>query len=604
MFRPLLLSALLSLITIASTAQTNISVTNPLAEQVIAGNYNPSNFPGLNTVSLPDRVICEIQEELSADSMLSYLEDMDTFFTRHTYSDTVSSTTGIGAARRWACAKMQSFSDNGSGRLIPAFLQFDYPNGDCGPGFGWRNVLGVLPGADVNDHNVVIVEAHFDSRCEVRCDTACYAPGMEDNGSGSALVLELARVMSNYVFDHTIIFMLTIGEEEGLYGAEAMAEYCVMNNVPLKGVLNNDIVGGIECGNTSSPPSCPGVGHIDSLQVRIFSSPAQFQRARNFARTVKTYYTEKIVDVVDVPMTVSLIGQEDRTGRGGDHIPFRALGFRAIRFTSANEHGDADMTNPNYVDRQHTSDDILGIDTNGDQVIDEFYVDFNYLRRNAVINGATAALVASGPRVPNFTLFDEPTGLRISIEPDPDFAEYRIGVRTDPASLDFDEFYRITDTSFVIPNQTTGTARRVSVAAIDSKGVMSPFGDERSAFSDVNTPPGVLDNLPYGIDCTTVGINDPLVPGTSGITMSATPNPWSKSTELRIVLTDRTLYGNSAVLLIQDALGRDEIRRTLTLTGGTTVVPISTLSRSGIYHYSLLINGQLVASEKMIYTRN
>ena len=104
------------------------------------------------------------------------------------------------------------------------------------------------------------------------------------------------------------------------------------------------------------------------------------------------YYDEKIIDVADIPMTISIINREDRVGRGGDHIPFRENSYPSIRFTCANEHGDADVSDPNYSDRQHTSSDILGIDLNNDGQLDQYYVDLNYLKRNAVINGGTIVL--------------------------------------------------------------------------------------------------------------------------------------------------------------------------------------------------------------------
>ncbi len=102
-------------------------------------------------------------------------------------------------------------------------------------------------------------------------------------------------------------------------------------------------------------------------------------------------------------MQVSVMAAEDRTGRGGDHIPFRQRGFSAIRFTSANEHGNA-SNGPGYTDRQHTSGDVLGADTNGDGEVDSFYVDFHYLGRNALINANAAVMAAYAPPPPSDVL--------------------------------------------------------------------------------------------------------------------------------------------------------------------------------------------------------
>ena len=146
---------------------------------------------------------------------------------------------------------------NGFQRLVTGYLEFDQTVCTMDR---HRNVVAVLPGVDTTDPSVIIVEAHLDSRCKDNCDGDCLAQGMEDNGSGVALVLELARVMgySNYVFDHTIVFMTVTGEEQGLVGSNAYAVFAKQDSLPIKAVLNNDIVGGIICGMTSSPPSCPG----------------------------------------------------------------------------------------------------------------------------------------------------------------------------------------------------------------------------------------------------------------------------------------------------------------------------------------------------------
>ena len=138
-------------------------------------------------------------------------------------------------------------------------------------------------------------------------------------------------------------------------------------DIPIKAVLNNDIVGGIICGETSSAPSCPGLNHIDSTQVRLFSVGGFNSPHKASQPVYQTGIQEMITPARHrFPMMVTIMSAEDRTGRGSDHIPFRENGYTAMRFTSANEHGNADVSDPEYHDRQHTSEDILGIDTDGD----------------------------------------------------------------------------------------------------------------------------------------------------------------------------------------------------------------------------------------------
>jgi hypothetical protein len=364
------------------------------------------------------------------------LEKLGSFQNRNSGSDTISSIKGIGAARRWVYEKFQQFSTVNNNRLLPSYLQFDLSICSIGQ---HRNVFAVLPGIDTTDHSIIIIESHLDSRCEGLCDTSCLAQGVDDNGSGTALVIELARVMSVYSFNHTIVFLTNIAEEQGLYGAEAFADYVQEKGIGVKAVLNNDIVGGVLCGHTSSPPSCSPFGDIDSTQIRLFSYGGFNSLHKGLVRFIKLEYKEELLPLVSVPMTISLMTGEDREGRGGDHIPFRQHGYLAVRFTSANENGDANVADTGYIDNQHTSRDVLGYDTDLDGLLDSFLVDFNYLARNTAINGNAAAMAAIGPKTPTFALTTGGNQVDVSITADQLYPQYRVGVR----SLTYDWSFHI-----------------------------------------------------------------------------------------------------------------------------------------------------------------
>src|SRR5690606_24046638 len=238
---------------------------------------------------------------VSTDSLFSYLLALQSFQTRNTGSDTVSATKGIGAARRWIYSKFEEFSNQSGNRLIPSYLQFDQAICDQPQ---HRNIFAVLPGADTSDKSVIIIEGHMDSRCAGLCDTACLAEGMEDNGSGTALVMELARVMSRYTFNQTIVFLLTVAEEQSLAGATAFANYVKGKGIKVKAVLNNDVVGGIVCGQTASPPSCAGLNAIDSTHVRLFSYGGFNSPHKGLVRFTKLEYNEQLRPHVAVPMDI------------------------------------------------------------------------------------------------------------------------------------------------------------------------------------------------------------------------------------------------------------------------------------------------------------
>lgn len=582
------------------SAQSNISVSDPNLLTILKGAHDPALYQSANPISQHDRIICELNDQINADSLRYYLEVLGSFQTRHTFSDTVSNNRGIGATRRWVLQKFQRFSSRAENRLQTGYLKFDVANNTCGSLVDTRNVLAVLPGNDTSRKDIILIEAHMDSRCDSRCDTACIALGIDDNGSGTALVLELARIMSTYTFDRTIVFMATTGEEQGLLGGDAMAQYAQDNNIAIRAVLNNDIVGGVICGITSSPPGCSPPGSIDSLNLRIYANPVSYLYPhQSFARSVKMFYEEKLQPIAKVPMDLHVMGQEDRTGRGGDHIPFRERGFRNLRFTSANEHGDG-SPDANYTDRQHTSDDILGVDTDGDMKIDSFFVDFNYLARNAVINASSAAMLAQGSVMPEFTLHNEPTGLRVEITNSSGAVEYRLGVR-DGNQTDFDQLYTFTGSSFLIPGQASGQFYYASIAGIDSSGIMSPFSTEARAFSQSITPPGTPATLKYGINCQSFGEAEvPKQRKYEGINLiDCRPNPFKGETNL-VIQANEPVGDQTVVIVIGNQSGKILAELPVKLAVGENLVPFTYDGAPGFLIATLKIGDRAIQSRKIM----
>jgi hypothetical protein len=555
--------------------QTNIICTSPVAEQVMKGSYNPANFQAQVIITNPDSIGRGINKRVSSDSLHAYLVALKSFRNRNTGSDTVSSVKGIGAARRWALKKFQQFSSLNNNRLLPAYLQFDQTI--CAV-TRHRNVLAVLPGSDTTEKSIVLIEAHLDSRCFGLCDTACIAEGMEDNGSGAALVLELARVMSRYTYRNTIVFMLTISEEQGLNGAEAFANYATQKNIKIKAVLNNDVIGGVICGNTASAPGCSGFGSIDSTNVRLFSYGGFSSPNKGLARFIKLQYKEMIRPVATVPMTIHVMTPEDRSGRGGDHIPFRQKGFTAVRFTAKNENGDADFTHP-YSDRQHTSQDVLGVDTNADMVIDSFFVDFNYLARNTVINGNAAGMAAIGPLTPDFSFNVNGNDYGVNITQQQQYQVYRAGFRT--ASYDWDTVYTFTGPSFSVTLPTGNYI--VSVASVNSNGVESLFSSEKLV-SDV----------------TDIRESSPAKPAMK--LLQNKPNPADEVTAITVLVEQPGLSKNAAIV-ISDLSGK--ILRTIPLDlheGINEVLYEHGYNVTGTFVYCLVVDGRTIESRKMVFS--
>jgi Zn-dependent M28 family amino/carboxypeptidase len=561
-----------------AVSQTNILFTNTTSEQIIKGNFNPSSYLSSSPINQHAAVVSFIQNNVSADTLKSYILKLASFENRNTASDTVSTITGIGAARRWVFQKFSNFSAQAENRLIPSYFQFE--RNICGV-IQHRNIIAVLPGTDTTNHEVIVIEGHMDSRCENECDITCQAQGIEDNASGSALVLELARVMSKCTYKNTIVFMLTIGEEQGLYGADAFADYCNLNDIPVKAVLNNDVIGGIICGQTSSAPSCPGLNNIDSTQVRIFSFGGFNSVHKQLSRFIKLQYKEELMPFVTVPMMVTVMSGEDRSGRGGDHIPFRQNGFASCRFTSANEHGDA-SNGPGYTDRQHTTNDILGVDTDLNGTIDSFFVDFNYLSRNACINGAGASIAALGPKKPDFNIATIPgPGIVIHVTQESNYSFYRVGVRS--TTNDWDSVYTISgyyDTIF----PPVSNVYYVSIASVDENDLESLFSKEV-----------VIQNSQISVSELEQESVKPIE------LLQNRPNPFDEATIIGVLVNQEVNYKNAAIV-VYDINGKKVENMKIDLKPGVNEAFYQHgYGKTGTYFYTLVIDGNEISRKSMIF---
>ncbi|MGZ3873104.1 MAG: M28 family peptidase [Mucilaginibacter sp.] len=341
-----------------------------------------------------DPSIKEMVEEVSAKNIEANIRKLVSFKTRHTLSDTTSKTDGSGAARNWIKAEMEKYAAESQGRMTVRFDTFTQPKSErIDQPVHLKNILATLKGTDPNDTRVYIVSGHYDSRASDVMNANSVAPGANDDASGTAVSMELARVMGKWSFPSTIIFMCVVGEEQGLYGSTNVARRAKAEKWNVDAMLNNDIVGNTHGMETDLK---------DNRSVRVFSEGVPSTAAANeqairslialggendspsreLARYVKET-AERYVDQLDV----KLIYRRDRYLRGGDHIPFLQKGFAAVRLTEMNED----------FNRQHQ--DIRtekGIEY-GD--LPDF-VDFNYVQKVARMNLSVLANLAFGPAEP------------------------------------------------------------------------------------------------------------------------------------------------------------------------------------------------------------
>lgn len=340
-----------------------------------------------------DPEIEQMVKEVSADSLKSYIHSMVAYGTRNTLSTQADPNRGIGAARNWVLAKFRSFAEQSNGRLTAFIdtttLQPDKRRVDTMLLLG--NVVATLKGTDPSDNRVFIISGHLDNMRSNVMDRTGDAPGANDDGSGSAAVIECARIMSKHSFPATIIFVTVSGEEQGLLGANYMASKAKREGWNIEAVLNNDIMGS----NNSSETNI-----IDNTRIRVFSEGLSVLdtgrvamnirnlglendgRARQLARYVKET-GERYVENLEVVM----VYRNDRFLRGGDHSPYVQNGFAAVRITEMNE---------NYY-HQHQNVRLENGIQYGD--LPEF-MDFEYLRKNTGMNLANLANLAKSPGMP------------------------------------------------------------------------------------------------------------------------------------------------------------------------------------------------------------
>jgi hypothetical protein len=562
--------------------QNNMTLSNPVARQVLLGNYDPVSFTPSVVINNADSLLNGLIARVSKDTLQVWLQKIDTYQNRNTGSDTVSQVRGIGAVRRWIFSKFNEISAGNENRLVTTYMDFDEPI--CGQPHH-RNVMAVLPGLDTTNKEILVLEGHFDTRCNVACDTSCYTPGMEDNGSGTVLVMELARVLSRYAFNHTILFACVTGEDQGLWGSKALATWLYGNGIQVRACLNNDVIGGIICGTTSSPPCCPYFNHMDSTHVRIFSFSPFVDSTTNsphkqLARYIKMHQVERINPLLATPMAINIMLWEDRQGRSGDQIPFRQKGYTAIRFCSQNEHGNGAGIPP---DRQHTSDDVLGLDLSvpPDGVIDTFFVDMNYLRRNTIMNGLNLAFLALAPPRPDPEFTPIENGIRITLSgPDTVYKHYRVGTRSKGSgTLYFDTIYTFMGTAQL---QITGLDPEkeyyFSVSSVENH-IESQFSNEFTMF-----PVGVKARMKKNW-----GLN----------LKQNRPNPFTDHTVIEIEALDNRSYPDASIV-VRDMAGRVIKTIPVSISSGSNSVEFSNTGRlKGIYTYSLNIRGTDAGTEKM-----
>jgi hypothetical protein len=375
-----------------------------------------------------------LMNAVSRQNLLAYVQELDSYGTRNTFSETQRDDFGIGAARRWL---FNEFERVGGGRLDVRFEDFSMNFG--GIVSNQRNVIATLPGTGSHP-GVLVVMAHYDSRTYDPADGIGRAPGATDNGSGVAVLLEVARLMSSRPWNQTVMFVAFAAEEQGTHGSRYFVRNMMLDGRIIDAAINNDIVGGH-----------PGVPY----SLRLFAPDPDTSNTRQLARYMA------LVGAFYMPhFPILLHPQRDREGRWSDHLEFTNAGIAAVRLTESIE----DFT------IQHTGQDTWD------------RLDYDYLAHVTQLNLATLGNMAGAPAPPTpptIAPMANPGSYFLTWSLDPQAASYLIAYRR-LGSEAYEPFQYVSaqDPSLVFTGPDPLFHYAVSLAAVDTHGRISLFSPE------------------------------------------------------------------------------------------------------------------------------
>ncbi|MGB0006295.1 MAG: M20/M25/M40 family metallo-hydrolase, partial [Candidatus Sulfotelmatobacter sp.] len=339
------------------------------------------------TMPVDSRIAAALQQ-VSAERIRANIEQLVSFGTRSTISaqdqSAISAERGVGAAREWIKSEFERYAKDCGGCLEVRTDTFTEPAGERIPQpTEITNVYAVLKGTDAsNAKRIVLVTGHYDSRNSDIFDTKGAAPGANDDGSGTAVSLECARVLSKLKFPATIIFLTVAGEEQGLNGSQHFAKMAKDQEWDIEAALNNDIVGG-----DKSAEQDHSVVRVFSEGVPAAATDQDIRRIRSLggendsASRELARYVDDVGHAYNAGVKPVLVFRLDRYLRGGDHYSFNQQGFAAVRFTEFRE------------DFHHQHQNVRK--ENGTEYGDlAKFVDFDYVAHVARLNAATLASLA------------------------------------------------------------------------------------------------------------------------------------------------------------------------------------------------------------------
>ena len=410
------------------------SAVTAVAAPLLSGTALAETDPALSRQA-PDPALRAMLRDIDPDRIKATILKLVSFGTRHTASSQTDPNRGIGAATDWVFGQMQSFAAASGGRMTVQRQTFTQPVASNIPvPTTITNVIATLKGT-ASPERFYVITGHLDSRVTDVLNFTSDAPGADDDGSGVAVVLELARVFATHQFPGTLVFATVAGEEQGLYGSAFMAAQMAAAGNDVQGMFSNDIVGASQAWDGTRPDPHTIRLFVEGIPTAVTQAQISLMQSVGGENDGVTHQLARFVtDVAPSGLTgmnVRVIWRRDRYLRGSDHISFQSHGWPAARFTEPRENFN------------HEHQDVRVAD--GVQFGDlPQFVDFNYTARVAKVNGAALWALATNPSTPkNLQIHTTPpagfpgtnlTALNWDANPEPDLAGYEVVMRETTAA--------------------------------------------------------------------------------------------------------------------------------------------------------------------------
>jgi hypothetical protein len=363
----------------------------PLVSQATAASAASDGTSGLPQLRRPDPDLLALLSQIDPNRIQNTIQTLVGFGTRHTLSSQTDPARGIGAATAWVTQQMQGFAAASNGNMTVQQQTFTQPAGPRIPvPTQITNVIATIQGT-ANPQRFYVVTGHLDSRVTDVLNFTSDAPGADDDGSGVAVMMELARLFATHQFPGTIVLAAVSGEEQGLFGSTFMANQMAAAGNDVQGMFSNDIVGASQAFDGTKPDPFTLRMFLEGVPTNASSSDVSLIQTVGGENDGKSRQLGRFVAEVApfslTNMNIRLIWRRDRYLRGTDSLSFQGHGYAAARFTEPRENFD------------HEHQDVQVV--NGVQFGDlPEFVDFNYVARVAKVNAAALWALASSPSTP------------------------------------------------------------------------------------------------------------------------------------------------------------------------------------------------------------